>query len=125
MSRSWITAGMVIISGLLAFVVASPLGGRIGTDWMPAVNFAIGSSLVLVAMLEGARSLRAWYDSRATLGWIAGGLVAAFGAITAGTSFILHARHLSGDSTTVVGIIVALLGLQWQARAGRRSASPA
>jgi hypothetical protein len=125
MSRSWITGAMIIVSGLLAFVVASPLGARFGSDWLPAINFAVGGMLVLVAFLETGRALEAWLNRRATIGWIIGGLIVAGGMLAAGISFIIHARHMAYDTTITLGIIVSLLGLQLQSRAGNRKASPA
>ncbi len=125
MSRPWMTAVMIVVAGLLAFVVASPLGARFGADWMPAINFAVGGMLVLVAFLEAGRALAAWSNRRATLGWIIGGLIVAGGMFAAGTSFIVHARHMAYDTTITIGIIISLLGLQLQSRSGGRKASPA
>ncbi len=125
MSRSWITGAVIIVATLLALIVASPLGARFGSEWMPAIDFAVGSTLVLVAFLEGARAVGAWFNRRASLAWIAGGLVTSGAMFAAGTSFMIHARHMENDSIVTIGIIVALLGTQWQARAARRNASPA
>jgi len=125
MSRSWMTGAMIVVSAVLAFVVASPMGARFGTEWMPAIDFAVGASLVLVALLEGGRALSAWFNRRASLGWIAGGLVVAGGMLAAGSSFIVHARHISYDTTITLGIIISLIGLQVQSRYGSRKASPA
>lgn len=123
MKRTWITTVTVLFMGMSALVIASPLRGRLGADWMPAINFALGVTLTTLSILEAGRAVTAWLTRAATLGWIGGGLITALGLFIAGASFIVNARRSEFDWAVIGGIVIVVLGAQLQHRA--RRANPA
>ncbi len=125
MSRSWITGVIIVIAGVLAAVVASPIGAGLGAKSLPAIDFGTGTAVILVAFVEGIRAVRAWLDRSATLSWIIGGLIGSCGLVMAGSSMIAHAHDRSHSSWVVIGLVFALIGIAYQARAVDRRESRA
>ena len=123
MARSWITPLTVVMMAAIALVIASPLGPRVAHSWMPAIDLAIGTSLVLYSFIEIGRSLIAWVGHAAAPQWILGGLVLGAGLFTAGASSIATARVMAFDWVACAGIFTALAGVQIQSRARARSES--
>ena len=116
MHRSWMSLFAPVVTGIVAFFVAFTTHGA-PPAWMPSLAFAAGTSVVLISFVEIFRTGAAWLAHAASIGWVAGGLVAAGGLFSAGAALMLNARSIEFDPIPLIGVFVALGGALWQRRA--------
>ena len=110
----------VLLTAVVALIVALPPGRAIASSWMPAADFAIGVTLVTLAFLQTARAASVWLGRSESLPWLGAALVVAAGLFIAGSAQMLNARSSDFNWVVLGGIVLTLLGVEWQRRSALR-----